>query len=127
MANWYNRPLWSRMLLVFRDMVRVLSSTVGTAEILTVVLELNASMRRIDLFCKLVAPVVISLVDGLSTRLAVWVVLGVNASWVLVEYLAIHQVATLFLYTWASLTWTGVQSGSPVGTPPVWGQGHGER
>ncbi|PKY03533.1 hypothetical protein P168DRAFT_269833 [Aspergillus campestris IBT 28561] len=55
-------------------------------------LELNASMRRIDLFCKLVAPVVISLVDGLSTRLAVWVVLGVNASCVLVEYLAIDQV-----------------------------------
>lgn len=61
-------------------------------------------MRRIDLFCKLVAPVVISLVDGLSTRLAIWVVLGVGASCVLVEYLAIDQVVTPFLSTEVPLT-----------------------
>ncbi|KAL4771882.1 Ferroporti-1 [Aspergillus nidulans var. acristatus] len=52
--------------------------------------DLNASMRRIDLFCKLVAPVVVSLMDGLlSTKVAIWAVLGVNATVVLVEYFAI--------------------------------------
>ncbi|RDW63094.1 uncharacterized protein DSM5745_10205 [Aspergillus mulundensis] len=55
--------------------------------------DLNASMRRIDLFCKLVAPVVVSLMDGLlSTRLAIWGVLGLNVAVVLVEYFAIAQV-----------------------------------
>lgn len=56
--------------------------------------DLNASMRRIDLFCKLVAPVVVSLMDGvLSTRVAIWAVLGVNVTVVLVEYFAIAGVS----------------------------------
>ncbi|KAF7166419.1 hypothetical protein CNMCM6106_002216 [Aspergillus hiratsukae] len=54
--------------------------------------DLNASMRRIDLFCKLVAPVVISLIDGLCTKVAVWTVLGVNVLCVFIEYIAIAQV-----------------------------------
>ncbi|KAJ5973522.1 hypothetical protein N7481_010732 [Penicillium waksmanii] len=54
--------------------------------------DLNASMRRIDLFCKLVAPVFISLVDSFSTRVAIWTVLGLNTASVLVEYVAIAQV-----------------------------------
>ncbi|QMW33241.1 hypothetical protein G4B84_008672 [Aspergillus flavus NRRL3357] len=54
--------------------------------------DLNASMRRIDLFCKLLAPVVISLIDSFSTRVAIWTTLGINASCVLVEYFAIAQV-----------------------------------
>ncbi|KAF9894481.1 hypothetical protein FE257_006364 [Aspergillus nanangensis] len=54
--------------------------------------DLNASMRRIDLFCKLLAPVGISLLDALSTRVAIWVVLGINVCCVGVEYLAIAQV-----------------------------------
>lgn len=54
--------------------------------------DLNASMRRIDLFCKLVAPVVISFVDGFSTRVAIWTVFGLNTASVLIEYLAIAQV-----------------------------------
>ena len=41
--------------------------------------DLNSTMRRIDLVCKLVAPLGISLVDGYSTRVAIWVVLGQNA------------------------------------------------
>jgi hypothetical protein len=63
-------------------------------------------MRRIDLFCKLVAPVVISLVDGLSTNVAVWTVLGVNVLCVFIEYIAIAQVSSsLFaLYIALSLT-----------------------
>lgn len=54
--------------------------------------DLNASMRRIDLVCKLIAPVCISLVDSYSTRVAIWTVLGLNMASVLVEYLAIAQV-----------------------------------
>ncbi|KAL4867551.1 hypothetical protein BDV12DRAFT_118790 [Aspergillus spectabilis] len=55
--------------------------------------ELNASMRRIDLFCKLVAPLVVSLMDGLlSTKIAIWTVLGINLTVVLIEYFAIAQV-----------------------------------
>jgi len=42
--------------------------------------ELNSGMRRIDLICKLVAPLCISLVDGYSTKVAVWVVFGQNAA-----------------------------------------------
>lgn len=49
-------------------------------------------MRRIDLFCKLLGPVFISLLDGLSTRTAIWTVFGLNAVSVLVEYGAIAQV-----------------------------------
>ncbi|KAL4957692.1 Ferroporti-1 [Aspergillus filifer] len=57
--------------------------------------DLNAQMRRIDLFCKLVAPVAVSLMDGLlSTRVAIWGVLGINVAVVFVEYLAIAQVYT---------------------------------
>lgn len=54
--------------------------------------ELNSAMRRIDLACKLIAPVGIGLLDGYSTRLAILVVFGQNAISVLVEYFAIAQV-----------------------------------
>lgn len=49
-------------------------------------------MRRIDLFCKLIAPVLISFVDSFSTRVAIWIVFGLNTVSVLIEYLAIAQV-----------------------------------
>ncbi|PKX97592.1 putative iron-regulated transporter [Aspergillus novofumigatus IBT 16806] len=72
---------------VERDWVIIVSDTLAIER-----QDLNASMRRIDLFCKLVAPVVISLVDGLSTKVAVWTVLGVNVLCVFIEYIAIAQV-----------------------------------
>ncbi|OJK01654.1 hypothetical protein ASPACDRAFT_25830 [Aspergillus aculeatus ATCC 16872] len=46
----------------------------------------------VDLFCKLIAPIFISLVDGFSTKAAIWTTLGVNVSCVAVEYVAIAQV-----------------------------------
>jgi iron-regulated transporter 1 len=49
-------------------------------------------MRRIDLFCKLLAPVFISLIDSLSTHNAIWTVFGLNTASVLIEYIAIAQV-----------------------------------
>ncbi|GIJ99804.1 hypothetical protein Aspvir_003807 [Aspergillus viridinutans] len=72
---------------VERDWVIIVSDTLAIER-----QDLNASMRRIDLFCKLVAPVVISLFDGLSTKVAVWTVLGVNVLCVFIEYIAIAQV-----------------------------------
>jgi iron-regulated transporter 1 len=54
--------------------------------------ELNSTMRRIDLVCKLVAPVGIGLLDGYSTKVAIWVVFAQNAISVAVEYFAIAQV-----------------------------------
>ncbi|KAH8705396.1 hypothetical protein BGW36DRAFT_12718 [Talaromyces proteolyticus] len=54
--------------------------------------DLNASMRRIDLFCKLIAPLFISVIDSYSTKVAIWTVFGLSSVWVVVEYLAIAQV-----------------------------------
>jgi iron-regulated transporter 1 len=54
--------------------------------------ELNSVMRRIDLLCKLIAPVGIGLLDGYSTKVAIWVVFAQNAISVAVEYFAIAQV-----------------------------------
>lgn len=53
-------------------------------------------MRRIDLTCKLVAPLFISVVDVFSRNVALWVVLGSSLVSVMVEYLAIAQVCSPF-------------------------------
>jgi solute carrier family 40 (iron-regulated transporter), member 1 len=54
--------------------------------------KLNARMRRIDLFCKLLGPLAISLIDSTSTRIAIWVTLGMSGISVLIEYFAIAAV-----------------------------------
>lgn len=53
---------------------------------------LNSQMRRIDLVCKLAGPLIVALVDGYSTKIAVIAVLIMNASSVLIEYFAIARV-----------------------------------
>lgn len=53
---------------------------------------MNSQMRRIDLFCKLVAPLFISTIDGVSSSVAILVTGGMTAVSVLVEYLAIERV-----------------------------------
>ncbi|KUI63324.1 Solute carrier family 40 member 1 [Cytospora mali] len=53
---------------------------------------MNARMRRIDLACKLLGPLVISLVAMASTEVAIWTTLGMNLGSVFVEYAAIEQV-----------------------------------
>ncbi len=55
-------------------------------------LDLNASIRRIDLFCKLVAPVFISIVEGYSTFTAIWTVVILTTISVVIEYFAIARV-----------------------------------
>ena len=59
---------------------------------LTIEIALNARMRRIDLFCKLAGPLFIALINGASTKVAIFVLLGTNAVSVPIEYLAIAQV-----------------------------------
>lgn len=54
---------------------------------------LDYQMRRIDLFCKLVGPLAIALGDGLSTRVAIWTVLALSGTSILVEYFAIARVS----------------------------------
>jgi iron-regulated transporter 1 len=54
--------------------------------------DLNSVMRRIDLICKLIAPVGIGLLDGYSTKVAIWIVFAQNAISVAIEYRAIKHV-----------------------------------
>lgn len=54
---------------------------------------MNAQMRRIDLACKLIGPLVIALVDGVSTKIAIMFNLGMNVGSVAFEYLLIAIVS----------------------------------
>ncbi|KEF58886.1 uncharacterized protein A1O9_03729 [Exophiala aquamarina CBS 119918] len=54
--------------------------------------KLNAQMRRIDLFCKLLSPLGIALLHSWSAMNAVWATLAVNAVSVFVEYWFIEKV-----------------------------------
>ena len=53
---------------------------------------INAKMRRIDLICKLMGPLLIALIDGISTEVAILFNLAVNSASVIVEYPAIVKV-----------------------------------
>ncbi|KIX02339.1 uncharacterized protein Z518_08280 [Rhinocladiella mackenziei CBS 650.93] len=53
---------------------------------------LNAQMRRIDLFCKLVAPLAIALLHGWSANLAAWTTLVTNTLSSAIEYLLVARV-----------------------------------
>jgi iron-regulated transporter 1 len=74
---------------VERDWIIVVADSLGTDR-----QDLNSAMRRIDLICKLIAPLCISFVDAYSTTIAIWVVFGQNALSVIFEYFAIAQVFT---------------------------------
>jgi iron-regulated transporter 1 len=55
---------------------------------------MNARMRRIDLFCKLLGPLVVALIAAASVTVAVWLTLGMNLASVLVEYICIETVCS---------------------------------
>lgn len=57
---------------------------------------MNARMRRIDLFCKLMGPLTISLVAIASTEIAIYTTLGMNVASVVTEYVFIEQVTAPF-------------------------------
>jgi len=54
--------------------------------------EMNAQMRRIDLFCKLVSPLSIALLDGISSEMAIFTTLWLNSTTVVAEYFLIAWV-----------------------------------
>lgn len=58
----------------------------------SVLQEMNAQMRRIDLFCKLVSPLAVALLDGWSSVFAVACTLGINGVSILAEYFLIAWV-----------------------------------
>lgn len=76
------------MIAVERDWVIVIAENTE-CELET----LDCQMRRIDLFCKLVGPLAIALVDGFSTRVAIWTVMILSGTSVLVEYFTIAKVS----------------------------------
>ncbi|RVX68592.1 hypothetical protein B0A52_07019 [Exophiala mesophila] len=53
---------------------------------------LNAQIRRIDLFCKLLGPLAIALVHAWSPSIAIWSTAAVNAISVMVEYPFVAKV-----------------------------------
>ncbi|CUS11812.1 unnamed protein product [Tuber aestivum] len=78
------------LIAVERDWVVVVAG--GNEDALQV---LNSQMRRIDLFCKLLGPLAVSMADGISTVVAIYVVLGLNLVSVGVEYFAIAGVSLM--------------------------------
>lgn len=54
---------------------------------------LNARIRRIDLACKLLGPLVISTIVIASTLAGIWATLGMNIASVVVEYVCIATVS----------------------------------
>lgn len=53
---------------------------------------MNAQLRRIDLFCKLVAPLAIALLDGISTNIAITTTFIINLISVMAEYFLLAWV-----------------------------------
>lgn len=53
---------------------------------------LNARMRRIDLLCKLLGPLVISAIAMASVLVAIWATLAMSGLSVVIEYISIAQV-----------------------------------
>ena len=70
-----------------RDWVIVVADAMGTERA-----ALNATVRRIDLTCKLLAPIAVALIDAYWTTTAIWAVLVLNTVSAFVEYVAIAQV-----------------------------------
>ena len=89
------------LIAVERDWVVVISESTSCE--LTV---LNSQMRRIDLFCKLVGPLMIALVDGFSSKAAIWTTMGLSSASVLIEYFTIAWVSlsSLWLHSLLPLT-----------------------
>ena len=97
------------MIAVERDWVVVIAENTD-CELET----LDSQMRRIDLFCKLIGPLAIAFVDGLSTRVAIWTVMTLSGASVLVEYFTIAKASHCVLFN------SGTCSANPnPGLPPT--------
>jgi len=79
----------SNTIAVERDWVIVVADATETERV-----TLNATVRRIDLTCKLLAPIAVALIDAYWTTAAIWTVLVINTGSAFVEYITIAQVYT---------------------------------
>ena len=55
---------------------------------------MNAQIRQIDLFCKLLGPFLIASLDQISTVVAIWTTLAMTVTSVFAEYMFIERVGT---------------------------------
>ncbi len=60
---------------------------------------MNARMRRIDLFCKLLGPLTVALIATASVPVAVYTAMGMNLASVFVEYVCIEKVSPFCMAT----------------------------
>ena len=58
---------------------------------------LNSQIRRIDLASKLLGPLAIALLDGISTRYAIYATMGLSLCSVILEYYAIAKVRSIHM------------------------------
>lgn len=72
---------------VERDWIIVIASDQDAA-----LRQINSMMRRIDLLCKLLSPLVIAILDGFSTTIAILVTLAINSVSMGLEYGLIARV-----------------------------------
>ncbi|KAK3904041.1 Ferroporti-1 [Staphylotrichum tortipilum] len=75
------------LVAVERDWVVVITEGNETAR-----RTMNARMRRIDLFCKLLGPLAVALIATASVPVAVYITLGMNLASVFVEYICVERV-----------------------------------
>lgn len=54
--------------------------------------DMNAQMRRIDLFCKLTGPLIIALIVGFSPKIAILTTMGLNMTSMMAEYGLIARI-----------------------------------
>ena len=55
-------------------------------------------MRQIDLCCKLLGPLALSIVDQTSTSIAIWLVFSLNVASLPIEYISITQVSMFLVF-----------------------------
>ncbi|KAI4720329.1 hypothetical protein E4T48_03505 [Aureobasidium sp. EXF-10727] len=82
----------SASVVVFSTLIGRLIDRSERMHLIRLSIKLNSQMRRIDLFCKLVGPLSIALIAGLSTSIAILITLSMTVTSVFVEYYAIARV-----------------------------------
>ncbi|KAL8742446.1 MAG: hypothetical protein Q9190_005069 [Brigantiaea leucoxantha] len=103
-----NRPFWRTLFLIILSIllacVEKVFSIINTvsmerdwvvviaAKSESVLCQMNSQMRRIDLCCKLLSPLTVAVLDGISTKTAILVTLGCNSVSILAEYILIARL-----------------------------------
>ncbi|ORY75747.1 Ferroporti-1 [Protomyces lactucae-debilis] len=75
---------------------------------------INSQMRRIDLFCKLISPVAIALLEGASTKIAIIYIAGTNVIFAAIEYSLIKVTFQSFPRLADKVAVTDASSSRPI-------------